>query len=286
MTTNTENRNNQEDEAVTHQNTQNSKKWRQNFSFGIIALLVCAEFLCMKFNLPMPSTYLMICSRFMIDNMKLIGSSLWILMGKIGDFIKDSVGDFVISVYNIFHPFILMIFSPLFMVYGFLLELVKNYASSFAVVICLIVASLFIVYFQSVFTNNAKPLTIVNTLSEIMVRVYKRIGLFFADISSFFVMLNMEYYFQIVPQFITPIFNIVASPFNVILGYFAELRDQSTEKRHAIIFGSIILIGICIYGAYLTDVSSFLTEYFDLGKSKLSNLIEMMGVFFGLFLLL
>lgn len=260
-----------------NQEIQNTNKWRQRNSFWFIVFLVLAEVICMKMHITKLSEYFMIIARFMIDYSKIIGSALYTLMFDIGNFIKDSIGDVFISFYNIFHPLFLILISPFYALHGFSLELVNNYASLYAVVLCLFVASLFFVYFQHIFTNNAKPLTIMNLVSNIVTSVYKRVGLFCADVSSFLVMLNLEYYFQVMPQFITPFLNIFASPFNVISGYCAELTKQSTEKQNAIIFGSVILFGMCMYGAYLNDVSTMLSDfysvYYDLEKLTTNNII-------------
>lgn len=243
-------RNNQE-----NQNQENQVKRRQTWTVGLFITLVISQIILKRNGLPTPSDVISAMGTFFKEMFIDCGKYIMKVIHKIAEYI--SIPEIASELYNILHAIFMFLFSPYFILQGFFSEFTNDfYGSLFAALSVFVLVTIILVFLQRSLSENVQPLTIMNALSDLVKAIYRRVGIIFADLCSFLVLLRLDQYIHDVIALSHPFFGILLSPFKSVSGYFGELSVVSVGKRTAMVFGTLIIVALYFYGGSIVGFSN------------------------------
>lgn len=102
---------------------------------------------------------------------------------------------------------------------------------------------------------NIKPSTGLNYCATQIQFIWTKIGYYFAKISSFYTLIDLEDIIETIKDIISPSCKILMSPYHAIKEYFITMNLYSNP--YLITFGSITLILLAIVLAFYLDLMKY-----------------------------
>lgn len=212
--------------------------------FGFSGTIIM-EIIMKKMEKPTPSFFLSKISNLTMSLFHNSGKIIFDIFDHIAKYI--SVKDIASAIFNLLRPIYSTVLSPYNMFSGIFDAAFKTSDSGYTIMTGVII-SVVLMTLAEINLDKYKTSNILHYIKKNVIgKVYSSVGVFVADISSFYQILKLDKFVEKMRDIVKPSLEIIVAPVaKIIDGYKKEL--SKSKSAHVVIFGTASIIALGYYG--------------------------------------